>query len=145
VSWADLEAAALAVRENAHAPYSSYRVGAALRTASGKVFAGCNVENASYGLSLCAERNAVLQMVAAGEREPVAIAIATAGPTPGTPCGACRQTLAEFAEDLLVRLLVAGDPSATRDTSLAALLPDAFRPRNLNSARVEESKVKRSK
>ena len=123
--WEELEEAAIAVRKNAHAPYSNYQVGAALRVRSGRVFSGCNVENASYGLCLCAERSAILQMVAAGERDPVAIVVVTRGPIIGTPCGACRQTLAEFALDLPVRLLVEGGGSRT--TSLAALLPDAFR------------------
>jgi cytidine deaminase len=127
IDWAELERRALEVQPQAHAPYSDYLVGAALQTASGAIFAGCNVENASYGLSLCAERSAIVQMVAAGEREPVAIVVVTRGPTPGTPCGACRQTLAEFATDLPVRLLVQGRPEATRTTTLAALLPDAFR------------------
>jgi cytidine deaminase len=127
IDWAGLERAALAVQQRAHAPYSRYYVGAALQVASGAVFAGCNVENASYGLSICAERSAIVQMVAAGERDPVAIVVVTRGPTAGTPCGACRQTLAEFARDLPVRLLVQGDGGAARTTSLEALLPDAFR------------------
>lgn len=131
IDWARLEQAAVAVQARAYAPYSRYFVGAALLTRSGAVFAGCNVENASFGLSLCAERSAVLQMIAAGERDPVAVVVATRGPLAGTPCGACRQTLAEFASDLPVRLIVAGTAGttegATRETSLAALLPDAFR------------------
>jgi len=127
IGWPELEAAAKAVREHAHAPYSHYRVGAALRTRTGKLFAGCNVENASYGLSLCAERSAILQMVAAGEREPIALVVLTEGPVVGTPCGACRQVLAEFALDLPIRLSVAAPGVASRDASLAALLPDAFR------------------
>jgi cytidine deaminase len=126
IDWAELERRALEVQPRAHAPYSDYQVGAAIQVASGAVFAGCNVENASYGLSLCAERSAILQMVAAGEREPVAVVVVTRGPTAGTPCGACRQTLAEFARDLPVRLVVRGAPAATRTTTLAALLPDAF-------------------
>jgi cytidine deaminase len=130
--WAELEEAARAVREHAHAPYSSYKVGAALRTASGRVFVGCNVENASYGLSLCAERGAIMQMVAAGERDPVALVVLTQGPVIGTPCGACRQVLAEFALDLRVRLAVAAPGIPPRDTSLAHLLPDAFRADALN-------------
>src|SRR5262249_20185692 len=93
IDWAKLELAALAVQKHAHAPYSHYAVGAALQTASGAVFAGCNVENASYGLAVCAERSAVVQMIAAGERDPVAMVVVTPGPMPGTPCGACRQTL----------------------------------------------------
>lgn len=125
--WAELEARAEAIRKHAHAPYSSYQVGAALMVEGGAVFAGCNVENASYGLSLCAERSAVAQMVAAGERHPVAIVVATRGPAPGSPCGMCRQTLAEFALDLPVRLVAFGPTVARKTTSLAALLPDAFR------------------
>jgi len=127
IDWTALEGAALAVQQRAHAPYSHYRVGAALQVASGAIFAGCNVENASYGLSLCAERSAIVQMVAAGEHSPVAIVVVTRGPIAGTPCGACRQTLAEFARELPVRLLVTGDAAATRTTSLEALLPEAFR------------------
>jgi cytidine deaminase len=132
--WAELASRAFAVRRNAHAPYSRYLVGAALVTRAGDVFAGCNVENASYGLCLCAERSAIAQMVAAGAREPVAIAIATNGPDPGSPCGMCRQVLAEFAADLEVRLLVEGAPDRTKQTRLAALLPDAFRADSLEAA-----------
>ncbi len=125
--WAGLERAARAVQQRAHAPYSRYFVGAAIEVASGAVFAGCNVENASYGLSLCAERSAIVQMVAAGERDPVAIVVVTPGPVVGTPCGACRQVLAEFARELPIRLVVADDAAPARITSLEALLPDAFR------------------
>jgi cytidine deaminase len=128
IDWAALEQAALEAQAQAHAPYSGYRVGAALQVADGRVFAGCNVENASYGLSICAERTAVVHMVLAGARAPVAIAIVTPGPSPGTPCGMCRQTLVEFASDMPVRLMAGDDPSVRRDTTLAALLPDAFRP-----------------
>jgi len=131
VDWPLLERKAIAVRRAAHAPYSNYQVGAALVTESGKVFAGCNVENASYGLCLCAERNAVGQMVAAGESRPVAIVVVTRGPKPGTPCGSCRQTLAEFALEMEIRLVVEGVPSATRTTLLSTLLPDAFRADSL--------------
>ncbi len=127
IDWAALEQAALAVQKRAHAPYSGYLVGAAIQVASGRVFSGCNVENASYGLSLCAERSAIVQMVAAGERDPVARVVVTRGPTAGAPCGACRQTLAEFARDLPIRLIVEGGAAPARTTSLEALLPDAFR------------------
>jgi cytidine deaminase len=106
-------------------------VGAALQVASGRVFAGCNVENASYGLSICAERNAVVQMVAAGERDPVALVVVTRGPIIGTPCGACRQTLAEFALELPIRLMTEGDVAGARTTTLGALLPEAFRADSL--------------
>ncbi|NUP05761.1 MAG: cytidine deaminase [Polyangiaceae bacterium] len=131
IDWPLLESRALAVRLNAHAPYSGYQVGAALVTRSGAIFAGCNVENASFGLCLCAERSAIAQMVAAGQSDPVAIVVATRGPAAGSPCGACRQVLAEFAMDMPVRLIVDGIPGATKDTTLSALLPDAFRKDSL--------------
>lgn len=131
IDWEDLERRAVAVQARAHAPYSGYRVGAALRTASGAIFAGCNVENASYGLAICAERSAIVQMVAAGERDPVALVVVTPGPVLGTPCGACRQTLAEFAMDLPIRLMVNDHALPAKNTSLDALLPDAFRASSL--------------
>ena len=127
VDWAALERQAIEVQARAHAPYSHYPVGAALLTASGKVFAGCNVENASYGLGICAERSAIVQMIAAGERDPIALLVVTRGPKIGTPCGACRQTLAEFAEDLPIRLITHGAEPHALSTSLEALLPNAFR------------------
>lgn len=131
IDWPALEAAAIAARDNAHAPYSSYRVGAALVTRSGALFAGCNVENASYGLCLCAERSAIAQMVSAGARDPIAIVVATRGPRAGTPCGMCRQVLAEFSLDLPVRLIAVDPPGPTVDTTLEALLPHAFRADSL--------------
>jgi cytidine deaminase len=127
IDWDALDRAALAIRERAYAPYSGYAVGAALLVRSGRVFTGCNVENASYGLAICAERSAVVQMVAAGERDPIALSVATRGPIVGSPCGMCRQTLAEFAEDLPVCLLVVEGGAPVRRTTLSALLPDAFR------------------
>ncbi len=127
IDWEELGRAALAVQLRAHAPYSNYAVGAALLVASGRIFSGCNVENASYGLSICAERSVVVQMVAAGEARPVALTVVTPGPIIGTPCGTCRQTLAEFAEDLPIQLMVSNGAAPPRITSLSALLPDAFR------------------
>lgn len=127
IDWEDLTRRAFEVRARAHAPYSHYPVGAALLVASGQVFTGCNVENASYGLSLCAERSAILQMVAAGEKDPIGIVVITRGPIVGTPCGACRQVLAEFALDMPVRLAVEDPAVPARMTTLAALLPEAFR------------------
>jgi cytidine deaminase len=130
IDWDALEKAALEAQQRAHAPYSSYHVGAALLVRSGRVFAGCNVENASYGLSICAERTAVVQMVAAGERDPIALVVVTRGPEAAAPCGMCRQTLAEFAMDLPIRLIVSegsGASAARRTTTLGHLLPDAFR------------------
>jgi cytidine deaminase len=119
--------AALAVRMRAHAPYSKFLVGAAVKADDGTVYAGCNVENASYGLTICAERNAIAQMVAAGRRRAVEIAITTTGSHP--PCGACRQVLAEFAGDLVVWLVgvdAAGKLLSAQRTTLAELLPMQF-------------------
>ncbi len=113
---------ALEARERAYAPYSGYRVGAALLGKSGRIFTGSNVENAAYPLSTCAERAAVVKAVSEGEREFVALAVATANG--GSPCGACRQILREFAHDL--PLLIADGNGAYRETSLATLLPDSF-------------------
>lgn len=119
----DLITAALAVRDNAYAPFSKFHVGAALLTDSGRLYLGCNVENISYGLTICAERFAIGAMIAAGERQPTAIAIVTRGG--GTPCGACRQVLAEFAPSLPI-LLVDADTGAVVETDLAKLLPSQF-------------------
>ena len=99
----DLLAHAINSRSAAYAPYSRFAVGAALETRSGKVFTGCNVENLSFGLTCCAERNAVFAAVAAGEREFMRIVIVADSREPVTPCGACRQVLAEFVDDLEVR------------------------------------------
>jgi cytidine deaminase len=118
-----LLAAARAVRLRAHAPYSRFRVGAAVLDERGRVHAGCNVENASYGLTVCAERNAVAAAVAAGAKRIRAVAV-VADPV-ATPCGACRQVLMELATPT-TEILLAGPTSAPRDTTLAALLPDAF-------------------
>lgn len=119
-----LIAAALDQRQRAYAPYSRFQVGAALLTEGGVVYTGCNVENASYGLCLCAERSAIAAAVAAGERRLVAIAVATGSSPPSPPCGLCRQTLAEFADDLPIALV---NPQGERiDTTLAALFPMGF-------------------
>jgi cytidine deaminase len=122
--------AARRVRTNAYAPYSRYRVGAALVTRRGGVYAGCNVENATFGATLCAERSAVAAMIAAGDRDPVCCVLVTAGPRPASPCGICRQVLAEFARELRL-LLVAEDDSGKivgrSSARLSALLPHAFR------------------
>ncbi|HEX8791898.1 MAG TPA: cytidine deaminase [Polyangiaceae bacterium] len=133
-----LLAAARAARAHAHAPYSRYRVGAALLTKSGRIFAGCNVENATYGATVCAERNAIGAMVAAGERDPVACVVVTAGPTPGTPCGICRQVLSEFAADMPITLVAedaSGHMLARAEERLAGLLPKAFRLRTAKRRR----------
>ncbi len=114
-------------RERAYAPYSHFAVGAALLTRSGKVFTGVNVENASYGLTVCAERVAVFNAVTAGEREFVAIAIASSNGA--SPCGACRQVLAEFGLDMLVIAVDMND--CMRQWRLEELLPASFGPQDL--------------
>jgi cytidine deaminase len=116
--------AAVRVRANAHAPYSRFHVGAAVLTAAGEVFAGCNVENASYGLTICAERAAVCSAIAGGHKEIVAVAVATAGGH--SPCGACRQVLSEFGPAMEVLLVDADQPQRVRRTSLDRLLPEQF-------------------
>jgi cytidine deaminase len=115
---------ALAMRDRAYAPYSNFRVGAAVLSASGQIYGGCNVENASYGLTLCAERVALVSAVAAGEREFVAMAVATSGGA--SPCGACRQFATEFRRDLPVLIVDADRPDQVRETSMADLLPEQF-------------------
>lgn len=114
-------------REGAYAPYSHFAVGAALLTRSGKVFTGANVENASYGLTVCAERVAVFKAVTAGEREFAAIAIASS--TGASPCGACRQVLAEFGLDMLV--ISVDMDERVRQWRLEELLPASFGPQDL--------------
>jgi cytidine deaminase len=116
--------AAVRVRREAHAPYSHFQVGAAVLTASGDVFSGCNVENVSYGLTICAERAAVCAAVAAGHKQIRAVAVATAGGH--SPCGACRQVLSEFGPAMDVLLVDADEPQNVRRTSLEKLLPEQF-------------------
>lgn len=111
-------------RENASAPYSKFRVGAALLTAEGKIFRGCNVENASYGLTVCAERVALLSAIAAGERTFRAVAVVTDSEEPATPCGPCRQLLWEYAGDIEVTL--SNLQGTIRTFRLSELLPYAF-------------------
>ena len=130
----ELRAAARAAREQAYAPYSHFTVGAAVQTADGRRFSGVNVENASYGLTICAERAAVFAAVAAGAKRIAAVAVS--GPDGATtpPCGACRQVLAEFgAAD--VPLSYARADGDWTDTTLGELLPAAFDPRALEAAR----------
>lgn len=121
---AELIAAAVEARGRAYAPYSKFLVGAAVATPGGKIFHGCNVENASYGLTICAERVAISAAVAAGERIFTALAIATAGGH--SPCGACRQFAAEFG-DMRVLLIDADNPSKVAEYRLFELLPAGFR------------------
>lgn len=118
---------AKAVRDNAYAPFSHYQVGAALMTRSGNVYRGCNVENSTFGATICAERGAIMQMVASGETEPVACAVVTRDG--GSPCGICRQVLAEFAIDMPVVLVSLDSPEGEtgKVVHLTDLLPLAFR------------------
>ena len=117
--------AALTVRKNAHAPYSNFKVGAALRAASGKIYVGCNVENVAYPEGTCAEAGAIAAMVAAGERELVEVLVVADSPMPVSPCGGCRQKLVEFgARDVVVTMTTVTGNST--EMTLAQLLPGAF-------------------
>src|ERR1700722_3351278 len=119
----DLIKEAKKVRENAYAPYSRFKVGAAILTGTGKVFAGVNVENASYGLTICAERSAIFAAVAAGETDVVSVAIATDGTEPTLPCGACRQVLSEFGES--IQIIASTVDGKVQQFDLKELLPRA--------------------
>ncbi len=122
--------AAREARENAYAPYSRYLVGAAVLTDDGEIFAGANVENAAYPLSVCAERSAVQRAASEGARRLVAVAVVGSSPDgPAWPCGGCRQVLHEFSQDLVV---ISEGPGGMRDErELAELLPNAFGPEDL--------------
>nr|WP_291349734.1 cytidine deaminase [Desulfosporosinus sp.] len=120
---------AKAAYEQAYVPYSHYPVGSAALFSSGKIYSGCNVENASYGLTICAERNAIFQAIARGERVLKGIAIAVPSDVFPSPCGACRQVIREFALDCPVVLI--NGQGQMRWTSLKSLLPEAFGPEYL--------------
>jgi cytidine deaminase len=124
-----LEKSARLAAARAYAPYSRFRVGAAVLGGSGKVFAGCNVENASYGLCNCAERTAIFSAIAAGERSIRAVTVYTPTPLPTAPCGACRQVIHEFGPDALI--ISVCDAKNRIETRLPALLPGAFGPGDL--------------
>jgi len=115
---------ALRARERAYAPYSKYRVGAAVLCDDGSIHTGCNVENASYGLSICAERAAVFNAVSAGRKGIVAVAVVAEGPGPASPCGACRQVIAEFAPD--VPVLMGNTGGLVEVATMSSLLPMGF-------------------
>lgn len=126
-SQIDLEnhrAAALSARERAYAPYSNFKVGTVLIGKSGRVYSGCNVENATYGLCICAERTAVVRAVADGEKEFAGIVVATSSSPPSPPCGLCRQTLAEFADDLPILLI--NDQGESARYTLKEIFPHTF-------------------
>ena len=123
-----LLAAALAARENAYAPYSKFKVGSAVETADGHIFTGCNVENASYGLTCCAERNAVFAAIGSGARSFKALCVVADTEEPVAPCGACRQVLAEFPFE---KILLANCKGLTKVMTVAELLPYSFGPEAL--------------
>ncbi|MDJ0630155.1 MAG: cytidine deaminase [Rhodobacter sp.] len=123
--------AAREIRKNAYAPYSGFKVGAALRTKAGHVHAGCNVENAAYPEGTCAEAGAIAAMVAAGETEIAEVAVIAESPEPVSPCGGCRQKLAEFAgPDAIVTMATTAGAVAT--ATVAELLPGAFRKSHMD-------------
>jgi cytidine deaminase len=127
---AELFEAALAAQANAYVPYSRFPVGAAVRSASGRVYVGCNVENAAYPQGWCAEASAIAAMVTAGERSIVAVVTVCDGERLSTCCGGCRQKIREFAAPD-VRIHAAGPEGVRRTYSMAELLPDGFGPENL--------------
>ena len=120
--------AASAARDRAHAPYSQFKVGAAILDNEGRVHVGCNVENASYGLSVCAERHSIAAAVSAGVEQIEALAVVTDTDPPSAPCGACRQVLVEFGDFPVILANPAGE---RRLTTVGDLLPDAFTPESL--------------
>jgi cytidine deaminase len=130
--WSQLLAAAREAASRAYCPYSRFRVGAAILSREGEIIAGCNVENASYGLTICAERTAIFQAVARGTDSLIvrAVLVYTPTPEPTAPSGACRQVINEFGPDAAIRCVCDGPD--TIETSSADLLPSAFGPRNLN-------------
>jgi len=121
-----LIAAATAAHARAYAPYSHFQVGAAVLDSAGRIFAGCNVENVSYGLTSCAERNAICRAVVEGARPIRAVAVVTAADTPTAPCGACRQVLNEFAAEGDMVVILAGINGKLHQTRLSILLPESF-------------------
>jgi cytidine deaminase len=127
-----LETAARAAAAAAYSPYSNFKVGAAILSDSGRIYAGCNVENASYGLCNCAERTAIFSAAAAGERGLQAVVVYTPTSTPTMPCGACRQVINEFGPEALV--ISVCDSTERIATTLPALLPGAFGPQDLQVA-----------
>lgn len=138
-----LEAAARRAARNSYSPYSKFPVGAAILGGSGKIYTGCNVENASYGLCNCAERTAIFSAVAAGEKAVDAVVVYT--PTSGAtaPCGACRQVINEFGPEVVIVSIC--DSDERLESSTDALLPNAFGPMNLTKAAADDAKKHRRK
>jgi cytidine deaminase len=128
--WQELAAAAAGARADAYVPYSGFGVGAAVRTVDGRIYTGANIENAAYGLTVCAERVAIWKAVSEGHRRLAALALVTE--TGSSPCGSCRQVMAEFARELPV--LIADTDGHAWLTSLAELLPLAFTAQDLDEA-----------
>lgn len=126
----ELIEAARAVRVNAHAPYSRFKVGAAVRTAAGNVYSGCNVENVASPEGTCAEAGAIAAMVAAGETEIAEVAVIAESPLPVAPCGGCRQKIAEFSSPD-VEVTMATTSGAVETVNVGALLPGAFSPAHM--------------
>ena len=122
-AWRELYDAAIAARKNAYIPYSNFAVGAAVRCANGKIYSGCNVENASYGLCVCGERNAIFHAACAGERKMVELCVVADTSGPVSPCGACRQVMREFGIQTVILANMKGD---FKITTVEELLPYGF-------------------
>lgn len=140
--WEELTQAALKALKKAYAPYSQFQVGAALLTQDGTLVPGCNVENASYGLTLCAERTAVASAVVQGKQEFRACVVVTHTSPPSSPCGVCRQVLHEFAPRLPVRMV--NPQGEMLETSIDALLPQSFDKEQLFNASKGDEEIEPS-
>jgi cytidine deaminase len=134
--YKELVAAAINAKEFAHAPYSKFRVGAAILTKDGRIITGCNIESSSYGLTICAERTAIFKAYSEGIKEFTAIAVVSDDPDFTPPCGACRQVLVDLAGD--IDFVMANAKNKLKILRLKSLLPFAFTSRNLN--RIRQSK-----
>jgi cytidine deaminase len=137
-AWGDLLSRARAAAEHAYAPYSEFPVGAAALAPDGSIHTGCNIENASYGLTICAERAAVSAAIGAGHRQIVAVAVSAPKVAGTTPCGACRQFLNEFRPGAADMVIVLDDHVSGEPVWLQELLPRAFGPRNLGATPLAE-------
>ncbi len=123
---------AVNMRDAAYCPYSNYQVGAAILTASGAIYGGCNIENASYPATICAERTAAVKAVSDGQKDFRAVAIAVSGKTPGYPCGVCRQFMNEFVENDMEVILINKDGEITEET-FSAIFPHGFKGEDMNA------------